>query len=31
MAKKPKLLSELFHDTLKDVYFAENENPENTS
>jgi ferritin-like metal-binding protein YciE len=23
MAKKPKLLSELFHDTLKDVYFAE--------
>ena len=24
MAKKPKLLSELFHDTLKDVYFAEN-------
>ena len=24
MAKKPKLLSDLFHDTLKDVYFAEN-------
>jgi ferritin-like metal-binding protein YciE len=24
MAKNPKLLSELFHDTLKDVYFAEN-------
>jgi ferritin-like metal-binding protein YciE len=24
MAKKPKLLSNLFHDTLKDVYFAEN-------
>jgi ferritin-like metal-binding protein YciE len=24
MAKKPKLLSELFHDTLKDVYFADN-------
>lgn len=23
MAKKPKLLSDLFHDTLKDVYFAE--------
>ena len=24
MAKKPKLLSDLFHDPLKDVYFAEN-------
>jgi ferritin-like metal-binding protein YciE len=24
MAKKPKLLADLFHDTLKDVYFAEN-------
>jgi hypothetical protein len=24
MAKKPKLLSDLFHDTLKDAYFAEN-------
>ena len=24
MAKKPKRLSDLFHDTLKDVYFAEN-------
>jgi len=24
LAKKPKLLSDLFHDTLKDVYFAEN-------
>src|ERR1700743_3410060 len=24
MSKKPKLLSDLFHDTLKDVYFAEN-------
>jgi ferritin-like metal-binding protein YciE len=24
MAKKPKLLSDLFHDTLRDVYFAEN-------
>jgi ferritin-like metal-binding protein YciE len=24
MAKKPKLLSDLFNDTLKDVYFAEN-------
>ncbi len=24
MAKKPKLLGDLFHDTLKDVYFAEN-------
>jgi ferritin-like metal-binding protein YciE len=24
MVKKPKLLSNLFHDTLKDVYFAEN-------
>jgi Domain of unknown function (DUF892) len=24
MAKRPKLLSDLFHDTLKDVYFAEN-------
>jgi len=24
MAKKPKLLSDLFHDTLKDIYFAEN-------
>jgi ferritin-like metal-binding protein YciE len=23
MVKKPKLLSDLFHDTLKDVYFAE--------
>ena len=23
MAKQPKLLSDLFHDTLKDVYFAE--------
>ena len=23
MARKPKLLSDLFHDTLKDVYFAE--------
>jgi ferritin-like metal-binding protein YciE len=23
MAKKPKLLNDLFHDTLKDVYFAE--------
>jgi ferritin-like metal-binding protein YciE len=23
MAKKPKFLSDLFHDTLKDVYFAE--------
>ena len=25
MAKKPKLLSDLFHATLKDVYFAENQ------
>jgi ferritin-like metal-binding protein YciE len=24
VTKKPKLLSDLFHDTLKDVYFAEN-------
>ena len=24
MAKKPKLLSDLFHETLKDIYFAEN-------
>jgi ferritin-like metal-binding protein YciE len=24
MAKKPKLLEDLFHDTLKDIYFAEN-------
>jgi len=24
MAKKPMLLSDLFHDTLKDIYFAEN-------
>jgi ferritin-like metal-binding protein YciE len=24
MAKRPKLLADLFHDTLKDVYFAEN-------
>src|SRR5271154_204278 len=24
MAKKPKLLRDLFHETLKDVYFAEN-------
>jgi ferritin-like metal-binding protein YciE len=24
MARKPKLLSDLFHDTLKDIYFAEN-------
>jgi ferritin-like metal-binding protein YciE len=24
VAKKPKLLSDLFHDTLKDIYFAEN-------
>jgi ferritin-like metal-binding protein YciE len=24
MAKKPKLLSNMFHDTLKDIYFAEN-------
>ena len=24
MAKKPKLLADLFHDTLRDVYFAEN-------
>src|SRR6204780_3500588 len=24
MAKKPKLLSDMFHDTLKEVYFAEN-------
>ena len=24
MAKKRKLLADLFHDTLKDVYFAEN-------
>ncbi|MBX9650534.1 MAG: DUF892 family protein [Xanthobacteraceae bacterium] len=23
MAKKPKLLADLFHDTLKDIYFAE--------
>ncbi|WPO40384.1 hypothetical protein [Tardiphaga sp. 42S5] len=23
MAKKPKLLADLFHDALKDVYFAE--------
>jgi ferritin-like metal-binding protein YciE len=23
MAKKPKHLDELFHDTLKDIYFAE--------
>src|SRR6201999_274361 len=23
MAKKPKLLSDLFHETLKDIYFAE--------
>jgi ferritin-like metal-binding protein YciE len=24
MAKKPKTLSDLFHDTLKDIYYAEN-------
>jgi ferritin-like metal-binding protein YciE len=24
MAKEPKMLADLFHDTLKDVYFAEN-------
>jgi ferritin-like metal-binding protein YciE len=24
MSKKPKLLSDLFHETLKDIYFAEN-------
>ena len=24
MAKKPMLLSDLFHQTLKDIYFAEN-------
>jgi ferritin-like metal-binding protein YciE len=24
MAKKPKLLEDLFHDTLKDIYYAEN-------
>lgn len=24
MAKKPKLLEDLFHETLKDIYFAEN-------
>ena len=24
MAKKPMLLSDLFHETLKDIYFAEN-------
>lgn len=24
MAKKPKMLSDLFHETLKDIYFAEN-------
>ena len=24
VARKPKLLSDMFHDTLKDVYFAEN-------
>ena len=24
VAKKPKLLSDHFHDTLKDVYFSEN-------
>src|SRR5579871_5101129 len=24
MAKKPKKLEDLFHDTLKDIYFAEN-------
>jgi ferritin-like metal-binding protein YciE len=23
MAQKPKTLNELFHDTLKDIYFAE--------
>jgi ferritin-like metal-binding protein YciE len=23
MAKKPKMLDELFHDTLEDIYFAE--------
>ena len=23
MAKEPKTLSDLFHDTLKDIYFAE--------
>ena len=24
MAKKPKFLEDLFHDTLKDIYYAEN-------
>ena len=24
MAKKPKKLEDLFHETLKDIYFAEN-------
>lgn len=24
MAKKPKMLADLFHETLKDIYFAEN-------
>ena len=31
IAKKPKLLSDLFHDTLKDVYFAENKNSKNAT
>jgi hypothetical protein len=31
MAKGPKKLDELFHDTLKDIYFAEKKDPERTA
>jgi hypothetical protein len=29
MAKEPKTLDDLFHDTLKDIYFAEKKDPGN--
>ena len=31
MAKAPKTLDVLFHDTLKDIYFAEKDNSEDAS
>jgi hypothetical protein len=30
MPKKTKMLQDLFHDTLKDVYFAEKKDPHDT-
>jgi ferritin-like metal-binding protein YciE len=31
MAKETKTLADLFHDTLKDIYYAEKKNPDDAA